>query len=96
MEALLEHMKKLKSKVNLATETTEVMQRENSVGTTDMSDLESRYIEAIRPLAVDEFDASQPRAYNSSYMVLAEESGGLSMKGMKKLGRELKDLQVVS
>lgn len=57
--------------------------------------LDEQYVNIIQPLAVKEFDASLPMAYNSSYNRYAEESGDMNPKGMKRLGRELRDLKVV-
>lgn len=98
LEALVENMKKIKLKGITQSGDTNLkansIEKEHDITPEESEDLVSRYLEAIRPIAVGEFDACQPHAYNSSYTLLAEESEGLSMQGMKRLGRELKDLQV--
>ncbi|GMH45929.1 hypothetical protein BSKO_13893 [Bryopsis sp. KO-2023] len=56
------------------------------------ADLDTKYVDQLRPLAVSDFDASAPNAYNSAYSGFAQESGNMNPKGMKRLGRELRDL----
>jgi len=59
----------------------------------DAAQLDASYAAALTPLAVGEFDASQPRAYNRHFAAMADAAAGDVSAASKRLGREIRDLR---
>jgi ubiquitin-protein ligase len=61
----------------------------------DAATLEAEYVAVLGPLAVGEFDAALPRAYNRHFAQMAEAGtgGGDSGQTAKRLAREMRDLR---
>ncbi|KAH7618798.1 putative ubiquitin-conjugating enzyme E2 R521 [Nannochloris sp. 'desiccata'] len=65
----------------------------SEVASTYASEIEDRYIKALGPLAVREFDSSLPRAYNRHFSAMAETAAGDVSKAAKAISRELRNLK---
>lgn len=62
-------------------------------GPTTFEAAEAEYAEALGPLAMGEFDASAPGAYNSHFASMSRAAEGDNQQKMRRLGKELRDLR---
>lgn len=59
----------------------------------ELPDMEQQYSVALSPVQIADFDASKPGAYNRRYAQLAQEAAGDTSTKMKRLSKEIRDLQ---
>jgi hypothetical protein len=55
--------------------------------------LEAAYSAALTPLAVGDFDAAAPRAYNRAFAAMADAPAGDTSTKVRRVGREMRDLR---